>query len=245
MKVKTLLLVAGLSISILVGGAFAFRANMILQSSLQAERVEQQRILQDYNNLRSTLNLYLHDLRAYSKQIDSALVDVAPAVPSSDLLDFHDTSELAQLTTARILLQRDLEVTAQLNDFFKITRPFLFNIPSLWPIKSGGGVITMQYGLNLNPFSGQPYIHSGVDITTFRAGEPVVATADGTVAYAGYSSNLGNHVVIIHAYGFHTVYGHFQVVAVHIGQKVSRGWVVQVCLLEYIYITRFIMEQKH
>ncbi len=226
MKIKTLLFVVGFSVSVIVGGAVSLSANRILRTSLQKEQDLHQEAVQSYDELRDTLNGYLVDLRRYSEQINATLVDVAPAIPVSDLPDFHDTSEIAQLSAARTLLKKDLAVTTQLNSFFATTKPFLFSIPSLWPIKSGAGMITMPFGINLHPFTGKPYLHSGTDITTFRPGEPIVATADGRVDYAGYATDLGNYVVISHAFGFYTVYGHFQNIAVRTGMKVKRGQVI-------------------
>lgn len=226
MKVKTLLFVVGFSVSILVSGIISIGINRELRVSLQEEQYLHQGVAQDYEVLRDTLNSYLVDLRKYSEQINATLIDVAPAIPVIDLPDFYDTSEVAQLEAARVLLKRDLAVTTQLNSFFATTKPFLFSIPSLWPVKSGAGMITMPFGINLHPFTGKPYLHSGTDITTFRPGEPIVATADGRVDYAGYATDLGNYVVISHAFGFYTVYGHFQNIAVRTGMKVKRGQVI-------------------
>ena len=81
-------------------------------------------------------------------------------------------------------------------------------------------------GQNENPFTGQWYIHKGVDISTYRTGDPIVATADGKVAYVGYDASYGNNVIIQHSHGFYTRYGHMQSFKVYKGQKVAQGQVI-------------------
>ncbi len=59
-------------------------------------------------------------------------------------------------------------------------------------------------------------MHTGVDIA-WSFGTPVLATADGKVVQAGWSDDLGNHIVIQHKYGFSTRYSHLK------GSTVKRG----------------------
>jgi murein DD-endopeptidase MepM/ murein hydrolase activator NlpD len=63
----------------------------------------------------------------------------------------------------------------------------LTEIPSIWPVRNGLGTITMFFGQNINPINGQYYIHKGIDISTHRYGDPVVATADGQVVTVDYA----------------------------------------------------------
>lgn len=67
--------------------------------------------------------------------------------------------------------------------------------------------------------------HSGVDIKT-RPNDEIVAAFDGIVTrscrYAGY----GNCIVIRHAYGFETLYGHQSKNLVRVGQQVKAGEVI-------------------
>jgi murein DD-endopeptidase MepM/ murein hydrolase activator NlpD len=81
----------------------------------------------------------------------------------------------------------------------------------------------MYYGENENPFTGQWYVHDGVEISTYRTGDTVVSTADGRVVAIGYDENLGNYVIIQHSHGFLTKYGHLMAFRVAKGQKVQQG----------------------
>jgi murein DD-endopeptidase MepM/ murein hydrolase activator NlpD len=85
----------------------------------------------------------------------------------------------------------------------------------------------MYFGENVNPFSGKLYIHRGIDISTFRCGDPIVATADGVVVTVDYDPvNFGNYVIIKHKHGFYTRYAHMQASAVRVGQHVQQGEVI-------------------
>jgi Peptidase family M23 len=64
--------------------------------------------------------------------------------------------------------------------------------------------------------------HLGLDMASFRA-DPVPASNDGVVAFAGYLGIYGNCVVIDHGYGVQTLYGHMSSVDVKEGQQVKRG----------------------
>jgi murein DD-endopeptidase MepM/ murein hydrolase activator NlpD len=98
----------------------------------------------------------------------------------------------------------------------------LAGAPSLWPIM---GPITSSFGEREDPFNGEGAFHAGVDISgTF--GESVRATADGTVEVASMASGYGREIVINHANGIQTLYGHLSGFAVTSGQQVSRGQVI-------------------
>ncbi|PIP41696.1 MAG: hypothetical protein COX19_02905 [Desulfobacterales bacterium CG23_combo_of_CG06-09_8_20_14_all_51_8] len=95
--------------------------------------------------------------------------------------------------------------------------------PSLRPVD--GGWISSKFGYRKSPFSGASEFHSGVDIAT-HSGAPVMATADGTVTFAGYKGALGNTVEINHGFGIVTRYGHMGKVRVKANKKIRRGAVI-------------------
>jgi murein DD-endopeptidase MepM/ murein hydrolase activator NlpD len=102
----------------------------------------------------------------------------------------------------------------------------LAEIPSIWPVKGGLGHISMYFGQNINPFSGQYYIHKGIDISTYRSGDPVVTTADGQVVTIDYAEDFGNYVLIKHKHGYYTRYAHLLSARVRLGQRVQQGDVI-------------------
>jgi septal ring factor EnvC (AmiA/AmiB activator) len=74
-----------------------------------------------------------------------------------------------------------------------------------WPL-DGGYSIAQEFG---RPNWAAPYsFHSGMDMAGYF-GEPVHAAGAGTVIFAGYDrSGFGDHVIIDHGGGLHTIYGH-------------------------------------
>jgi murein DD-endopeptidase MepM/ murein hydrolase activator NlpD len=94
--------------------------------------------------------------------------------------------------------------------------------PSIWPAH---GWLTGTFGGRSDPFSGEPAFHQGLDISTEK-GQPVFATADGTVETASYTGDYGNLIVIKHGFGLVTRYGHLSRYNVKPGSPVKRGDVI-------------------
>jgi murein DD-endopeptidase MepM/ murein hydrolase activator NlpD len=99
----------------------------------------------------------------------------------------------------------------------------LERLPNGRPVGVFRGV-TSGYGWRTHPVRGTREFHYGIDYRGER-GAPVLATADGVVEYAGYhrSSGYGNLVIISHAYGFKTFYGHLHSMNVKTGQFINKG----------------------
>ncbi len=99
-------------------------------------------------------------------------------------------------------------------------------VPSGRPVRQFAGV-SSGFGWRKHPVKGTREFHKGIDYRG-KAGDPIVATADGVVEYAGYhkSSGYGNLVLLDHAFGFRTLYGHLKKVLVKSGQVVRKGQVI-------------------
>ncbi|MDR1468293.1 MAG: M23 family metallopeptidase [Spirochaetaceae bacterium] len=155
---------------------------------------------------------------------------------SGDLSAFFDTQETAQ---GRLREADDLNNLAgffasaqgsiqEIENLLERQGSLLTEIPNIWPIRGGIGHISQSFGENPNPFTGENYIHRGIDLSTYRQGDPVVATADGQVVSVAWDAvGFGNYVIIRHKHGFYTRYGHLQSTArVKIGQQVEQGDVI-------------------
>ena len=94
--------------------------------------------------------------------------------------------------------------------------------PSIWPAH---GWLTGTFGGRSDPFTGEPGFHQGIDIATDK-GNPIYATADGTVESAARTGAYGNLLVVTHAFGLSTRYGHLSAFNVTPGQQVKRGDVI-------------------
>lgn len=138
------------------------------------------------------------------------------------------TAELAALESLRLEIETSTATIKEAGQAVRNVRANMAEVPVLWPIAGGIGHVSMLYGPNPNPFTGIAYFHLGLDIGNYRDGDPIVATADGTVVSAYYDgvSGYGNNVTIQHRHGYLTRYGHMQSMKVRPGQKVVRGQVI-------------------
>jgi murein DD-endopeptidase MepM/ murein hydrolase activator NlpD len=70
-------------------------------------------------------------------------------------------------------------------------------------------------------------MHQGIDFAV-ATGTPIMAAGNGTIAVAGRSGGYGNLLVIRHANGFSTAYGHLSKYAngVRKGARVRQGQIV-------------------
>ncbi len=91
--------------------------------------------------------------------------------------------------------------------------------PSIWPVV---GWLSDGFGRRADPFTGEAAQHQGLDISADK-GDPVYATANGTIISANYHSDFGNLVVVGHEFGLTTRYAHLSRLNVHAGQTVQRG----------------------
>ncbi|MEY6431726.1 M23 family metallopeptidase [Thioalkalicoccus limnaeus] len=98
-----------------------------------------------------------------------------------------------------------------------------YALPAGWPVRSG--YISSLYGYRHHPIHRKRSFHSGVDFAS-KAGEPVVAVADGVVVFAGTRGGYGRVVDIRHLDGLVTRYAHNSRNLVEVGQLVARGDVI-------------------
>jgi murein DD-endopeptidase MepM/ murein hydrolase activator NlpD len=120
---------------------------------------------------------------------------------------------LGRLTSRLELAEGDLDRRTEL----------LGATPSIWPAR---GALSATFGVREDPFGGDASeLHTGIDISADR-GQPVYATADGTVDSAGWNGDYGNMVVVNHKFGLVTRYAHLSALSVHAGDRVTRGEVI-------------------
>jgi murein DD-endopeptidase MepM/ murein hydrolase activator NlpD len=100
----------------------------------------------------------------------------------------------------------------------------LVSVPVREPV-TGEIDFSSPYGVRVDPFLHVPAMHTGIDFRgTF--GEPIHATAAGTVTSAGWSGGYGQMVEVDHGNGLATRYGHLSEIDVKVGQSIRIGQVV-------------------
>jgi murein DD-endopeptidase MepM/ murein hydrolase activator NlpD len=82
--------------------------------------------------------------------------------------------------------------------------------------------LSSGFGMRIDPFVRAPAMHTGLD---FRGdpGDPVRATADGTVSMADWNGGYGRMIEIDHGHGLATRYAHLSAIDVRLGQRVRAG----------------------
>ncbi len=122
--------------------------------------------------------------------------------------------------------QADTHIAAQRERLTGGLEPLLLNTQleavvtlSGWPVKEGR--ISSGFGWRVDPFSGRPARHNGVDISN-RLGATIRAIGDGEVDYAGRKSGYGLLVEINHG-NVVTRYAHTKENLVEVGDRVERG----------------------
>jgi murein DD-endopeptidase MepM/ murein hydrolase activator NlpD len=100
----------------------------------------------------------------------------------------------------------------------------LRSVPIRKPV-SGEIDETSPFGVRMDPFVHEAAMHTGID---FRGdiGEPVHATAEGTVSVAGWDGGYGRMIEIDHGNGLATRYGHLSQIDVAVGDRIRIGQVI-------------------
>ncbi|MBL8573982.1 MAG: peptidoglycan DD-metalloendopeptidase family protein [Hyphomicrobiaceae bacterium] len=100
-------------------------------------------------------------------------------------------------------------------------RSVLKRVPLAVPVP-GSPTVTSGFGARRDPFLGIDAMHTGVDYRG-DTGDPVLATAAGTVINADREGGYGLMVEIDHGNGITTRYGHLSRIDVEVGDKVELG----------------------
>jgi len=195
----------------------------------------------DLDSMRDTTARLVKSASRFQAALDAALAkvgsrdsDAALASREGDLAAFFDQTssvqgsidEVAELDRVSNYLERSAQSLADIGAVLASQGVIMTKIPNIWPIKGDLGHISMHYGQNENPIYGSWYIHKGIDVSTYRAGDPVVATADGKVVAVAFDVGLGYYIVIEHEHGFMTRYAHMKAQKVQKGQMVQQGQVI-------------------
>jgi murein DD-endopeptidase MepM/ murein hydrolase activator NlpD len=147
-----------------------------------------------------------------------------PAVGGpDDILDTKETSlaELAaELTDMLGLISDRKRKLTQLEQAIMEKDLKKHATPSGWPVRSG--YITSKFGYRKHPTRKRSHFHTGVDFASKR-GTPVIAVADGVVAFSGWQSGYGRMVELRHMDGLKTRYAHNQKNLVKEGEMVKKG----------------------
>ncbi len=92
-----------------------------------------------------------------------------------------------------------------------------------WPVAEGS--LAARFGPQRHPTLKTITQNTGIDIAV-KAGTPVIAVAEGSVARIWWLPWYGNLIIINHPNGYRTIYTHLDDIMVVEGQKVKEGDIV-------------------
>lgn len=198
-------------------------------ASLDELRDENNNLLQTAKRFQSSLSQSLSLLGISQSSTNSNSTsknnDLSTLFNTTDMMSgsLKETADIRQFNN---YLESSVQPVEQIGKMLESQGTLFTDIPNIWPIKNGLGHISMAFGQNIHPITQQWYIHKGLDFSTYRSGDPVVATANGQVVTVTYDDSFGNYVIIKHKHGIYTRYAHLATVRVKKGQVVSQREVI-------------------
>lgn len=148
-----------------------------------------------------------------------------------DLQGFKHSALMTETTKNLDKLSKQLYIQSKsLDNVFEMAKnksEMLAAIPAIQPISNQNLTrVASGFGSRIHPIYKTKKLHTGMDFTAPK-GTEIYTTGNGVISEAKYSKRgYGNHVVIDHGYGYHTLYAHMKNLIVRIGQQVKRGEVI-------------------
>ena len=238
-------LVLGIILAAGITGSFVYFNQKNASSGLEISRLrdENRETLASLDELRDENNNLLQTAKRFQSTLSQSLSLLGinqntgtskSAGRNSDLSSLFDTqditsgslketSDIKQLTA---YLESAVRPVEQIGKMLENQGALFSDIPNVWPVKNGIGHISMEFGQNIHPITQQWYIHKGLDFSTWRQGDPVIATANGQVVTVAYDDSFGLNVIIKHKHGIYTRYAHLGTTRVKNGDIVAQRQII-------------------
>ncbi len=245
LSLVVLFLAGSLSLAWVVRDYLSIKRNLPHLSSLQEENSLQKQQITSLAGKVDAINQKMAELKEFDRKV-RVMVSHDPSKGSgmesageqqqfigvggsdSSLGGINSPSERGHKKLVRMMYRAldnlDSDISVQKDEKAELMRlldrqkSILACTPSVWPAK---GWVSSGFGYRLSPFTNEKELHRGLDICS-RKGAPVIAPADGVVAYVETDPGYGKTVIINHGYGLNTVYAHLEKVHVKKGQVVRR-----------------------
>jgi murein DD-endopeptidase MepM/ murein hydrolase activator NlpD len=184
----------------------------------------------EYRRMEEKLNYYsgqfveLNQTMSALKKAEGELRSLFSFKTKEAILENMDDSDNGSVDMEALQeqIKMTMESVVEIKDYLNQERDIYQATPKGWPVK---GRISSSYGYRDHPRTGRKDFHTGMDIAA-NSGEPVRATADGVVSFAGWSGGNGNLIALEHGFEYSTYYAHNKSVLVKVGQRVKRGDII-------------------
>lgn len=238
-------LLLGIVVLVGIASSFIYFNRKSLDSTVEITRLknENRETLASLDELRNENNNLIQAAKRFQSSLSQSLsllgINQSGNVSKttergSDLSSLFDTQDItsgslketADVKQLTAYLESAVEPVEQIGKMLESQGTLFTDIPNVWPVKGGIGHISMAFGQNVHPITQQWYIHKGMDFSTWRSGDPVVATANGQVVTVGNDASFGNFIIIKHKHGIYTRYAHLATTRVRKGDTVSQRQVI-------------------
>ena len=199
--------------------------------TLWDENAQQKTAIAQYQQTVEKLQTTIDSYENYAKKLNimaglksEEVLEGEPGIGSGNSQEIEATGppQAMDLGNLNDISQKADRITKNLDTlttFFEAQALQLASTPTIWPTK---GYMSSSYGWRDDPFTGKRTFHHGIDIAT-AFGNPIYATADGTIIQARTDKIGGKTIKIKHMFGYVTIYCHMSKFLVKVGQKVKRG----------------------
>ncbi len=173
------------------------------------------------NEIREIADLPRIEPEFFKIDNDIAPYELSGGLASVSYSGLEDAAKLLKLLENNLELQS--RINKEISTAFVDKTSYLRGIPSIKPLDATFN--RTSFGPRKNPITGKPQFHTGLDMGS-KLGQEIIAAADGIVERADNFSGYGLCVIIAHASGYKTLYGHCSRLLVKKGDKVSRGEII-------------------
>lgn len=228
-----LLLIIGTLAAYFVSDYVRMKGELTEFNTLRKENTVQRFQLQAFSRNLDLLNREIDSLRNFDHKL-RVMADLEETPGSDTLLGVGGPEKLSlppayqtdlagrivdDLNTLQQNTARQEISYQELIDFFSDQKSLLASTPSIWPVR---GWVTSGFGKRIDPFTGYPKMHEGLDIAT-HTGTPIIAPCDGIVTRAKRDYGYGKMLEINNGHGIVLRFGHNSKIIVKRGDRVKRG----------------------
>ena len=201
-----------------------------------------QRMWQDYKNVRQYVELCKQELELEKENLDQAKANVEEEQQTLEALIDQKNRDIVAYETdidnkEKAIAEFEEEIKAQEEEITALEtliaeekKKILANSGVVLTYDGGTFVfpvasytrVSDDYGPRIHPTLKIPQFHNGVDLASPK-GTAIYAAYDGVVVAATYSGTIGNYVMIDHGDGLYTIYMHASALYVKKDDIVVRG----------------------
>ena len=213
---------AALALTVAVYGLFNYfslQHRLAENHKLEAQLAQQNQEVLQYQKQIQSFASQINEIKQRIVQLNKFETKIR-VIANIDQPGHHDRRRRAGQLKEAASKQQD-SFTSLLNQL-EDRKNLLAHTPTIRP---ADGWVASTFGYRQSPFTGRREFHKGMDIAN-RQGTPVMATADGVVAYADDKGSLGIAMIIDHGHGVTTRYGHLEKISCKPGERVHRGEVI-------------------